>query len=159
MGTSITSFGRTLTRFGGFALIVLGSVGLTTAYARWTDARTRVAILTEPATQPSNGTSLSPRSPSSSEISIQTVRPARRTLAQRSAGRKTSTRAPSMSNPASKSATSEHLGVIAAQRKMAWSAGSFFAGLVLVTFSLYERPPVQPRSGADEMLSEKKWPF
>ena len=164
-----------ITRYIGFALVILGAAGASVGYVGWKDAANQQTVVTAPA--PTPAIRIIPKKPaakapvakkapakatSSSAASPAAPRPQTSTSATKPPAKASQTPRPKSAPLAAKPAAVPTTAVLSApprrlklmQHTMAGSAVALVAGVVLVSISLYERPPKQPRSGADELLKE-----
>lgn len=154
---------RSAARYLGFSLIILGAAGLAVGYMGWKDAVTREAALVYPSSD------AGAKGIAAAKGSVRITRPTtRRTTATPTRPRRTARRAttapyrPATAQPVATVApavgnvvlTVPSRTIVTMRRTMYWGGGSLVIGLVLVGFSLHEKPPQRPRSGADEMLNE-----
>ena len=153
-----------IARYLGFTLIILGASGLAVGYMGWKDAVTREAALVDPGKR----SNVNAVAPAKGSVRITATQPTRRTTGSVARPRRTARRAttapyrPATVRQIATAAPAKVNVVLTApsrtiatmRRTMAWGGGSLLVGLVLVGFSLYEKPPQRPRSGADEMLNE-----
>lgn len=164
-------------RYLGFALVILGATGLSVGYVGWKDAASRsnppvesAAVSTAkkptvkkpagrrrparktPATKTPTlqGSRLSPTS-----AVLRTTRTTRRPQPTKTpTAAPAPAPAPAQATPAKVIITAPSRKLVIMQRTMLGSGAALIAGVMLVSVSLYERPPKRPRSGADEMLNE-----
>jgi hypothetical protein len=140
-----------VTRYIGFALVVLGAAGLSIGYVGWKDAATRNTALGQ------NNTTVTRAAP---KVTIKRLSPTTNKSFSTSAPRATARQSPTQkrltqlasAKPASSPAVAPSRKLATMQRTMTWSFAPLLIGLTLVSISLYERPPKLPRSGADELL-------
>jgi hypothetical protein len=170
--SALATIARRVTRYLGFSLVILGAAGLSVGYMGWKDAASRSVSATDPAarrvvtrsTKPKPAARAAPKLSPTQELLRTTARPPQQSSQADKAPARYSV-GPTLSaspSPVKIAATSQPKVVIATtsakldmvKRTVAWSGGSLVAGLLLVSISLYERPPRQSRSGADELLNE-----
>ena len=130
-------------RFAGLLLILAGGVGVSVGYVGGKDAQQRLAAA------------------SKVEVRRETVSTAQKKIIISKGSQRTATAARKKPAPATQQ-TRRVIEMKVASPKIAqrwrrmiwWGGGAIGIGIISVGWSLYERPPQAPRSGADEMLNE-----
>ena len=150
-------------RYLGFALIILGASGLAVGYMGWKDAVTREASLVYPSAEsaakgvaPRGSVRITPTSPTRRATTAPT-RQRRMVRRPTTAPRRAVAVQPVVSPVSAENKivlTTPSRTIATMRRTMYWGGGSLVIGVILVGFSLHEKPPQRPRSGADEMLNE-----
>lgn len=143
----------------GLTMVLAGATAATVGYVAEREARTRASVIVvrNPVSKTVNAqptkkrTVTKARKPARPAATTQqTVAETRRRLAAAAVARESvsAASAPKANAPALAAARSKWRYV------MWWGGGALVVGLASVAYSIYERPPKLPASGADELLND-----